>query len=122
MYHMVEYSDNPYHGGSSKDLSTQKEAVEFAERMMKRYRCIWLAEWAKFQTGSGKWVSGYVYYWWSQAVTTSDWGKCPDAGYGRPARRKYITPYRPLQFRSKSMAHLNERASPVHGVAGSSAA
>ena len=117
MNHTVEYSDHPYHGGAAKGFSTQKEAVEFAESAMKRYRCIWLGEYGEFQTGSGKWLKGFVYYWWTPTVSASDWGPCPDAGYGRPAGRKYLTPYRPRIYKSRRWAHLNVRASPVRDPA-----
>jgi hypothetical protein len=113
MEHIVEYAHTVYGHGSVKSFQTQSEAVEFAESIMERFRCIWLVEWAEYQTGAGKWKWGYVYYWWSTAVTASEWGERPDAGYGRPARRKYPVPYRPFRYKSARFAHLNVRASPV---------
>ena len=113
MRHSVRYSNAAYQDMHEKNFQTQKDAVEFVESIQGRYRYIWLSEFGAYQTGGGKWVSDWVYYWWSSAVTETEWGECPDAGWGRPAFRKYHTPYRPLFHKSKRFAHLNVRASPT---------
>ena len=113
MRHEVRYSNTAYQDIHEKIFQTQKDAVEFTENLQKRYRYIWLSEFGEYQTGGGKWVMAWVYYWWSSAVTETEWGERPDAGWGRADFRKYHTPYRPLFHKSKRFAHLNVRASPT---------
>jgi hypothetical protein len=113
MRHNVRYSNAAYQDMHEKNFETQKDAVEFVESIEKRYRYIWLSEFGEHQTGGGKWVTDWVDYWWSSAVTETEWGERPDAGWGRAAFRKYHTPYRPLFYKSKRFAHLNVRASPM---------
>jgi hypothetical protein len=107
------YSNAGYHDIHEKRFDTQKEAVEVAEASMKRYRFVWLSELGEYQTRKGKWITGPVYYWWSSAVSETDWGGSPDAGYGRPADSKHLAPYRPLLYKAKRFAHLNVRALPT---------
>lgn len=111
------YSNAAYLDIHEKVFQTQKDSVEFAEAVLTRYRFVWLSEWAEFQTGSGKWITGWVYYWWSPAVSETEWGRCPDAGYGLPSGRKHLAPYRPLFYKPKRFAHWNARALPT-GTAG----
>ncbi len=113
MRHNVRYSNAAYQDMHEKIFQTQKDAVEFVESIEKQYRYIWLSEFGEYQTGGGKWVMAWVYYWWSSAVTETEWGERPDAGWGRADFRKYHTPYRPLFHKSKRFAHLNVRASPT---------
>ena len=110
MRHGVRYSHSAYLSIDYKGVWTQKEAVEFAERIQKQYRYIWLSEYGEYKTAGGNWVESWIDYWWSPPVTETDWGACPDAGWGQPADRKYLTRYRPLLYRG-SRAHLNVRAS-----------
>jgi len=113
MRHEVRYSNTAYQDIHEKIFQTQKDAVEFTENIQKRYRYIWLSEFGEYQTGGGKWVTGWVYYWWSSAVTETEWGEPPDAGWGRPTDRKYLIEYQPLLYKSKRFVHLNVRASPT---------
>jgi len=57
-----------------------------------RYQYIWLLEWGIYTAG-GKKLTNYIYYWWSPAVSQTNWGECPDAGWGRPTDRKYLSEY-----------------------------
>jgi|SRR5208282_817626 len=113
MTHIVSYSNAPYQDLHEQFFRTHPDAVEFAERFGKSYRYIWLCELGEYQTGTGKWVRDWIYHWWSAAVTETDWGECPDAGWGRPESRKHLAPYRPVLFKGKRYAHLNVRASPT---------
>ena len=113
MEHIVEYAHTAHGAGHSRSFKTHKEAVEFAETRG-GFRCVWLAEWAEYQTGGGKWRTGFVYSWWSPAVAeATEWGEPPKTDYGRPAGRKYHVPYRPYRYKSAKYAHLNVRATPV---------
>jgi hypothetical protein len=80
MRHEVRYGHSAYHGINYRLLRTQKEAVEFAERIQNQYRYIWLSETGEYKTTRGKWVSSWIDYWWSPPVAETDWGACPDAG------------------------------------------
>jgi hypothetical protein len=111
--HIVRYSNAPYQEIHDKALQTQKDAVEFAEAVLKIYRYVWLSEFGQYQTRSGRWVTDWIDTWWSPAVSETEWGECPDAGYGRPAFRKHLVPYRPLLYKAKTFAHLNARALPT---------
>ena len=113
MRHNVRYSNAAYQDMHEKNFQAQKDAVEFVESIEKRYRYIWLSEFGEYQTGGGKWVMAWVYYWWSSAVTETEWGERPDAGWGRPHRLRSLIKYEPLLYRGLNLAHLNVRASPV---------
>jgi hypothetical protein len=110
MMHEVKYGHSASHSINARIFSTQKEAVEFAESIEKQYRYIWLSEWGEYKTPGGRRFQAWIDYWWSPAVTKTDWGECPDAGWGRPVRRKRLVQYRRILYRGKR-AHLNERAS-----------
>jgi len=111
--HIVTFSNAAYHDIHERFSDTQKDAVEFAERILKMYRYVWLSELGEYKTKAGRWNKDRVYYWWSPAVGETEWGECPDAGRGRPAGRKYLTAYRPRLYKSKNLAHLNVRAAPT---------
>lgn len=111
MRHEVRYGNSGYHDIHWRICSTQKEAVEFAERIEKQYRYIWLAECGEYKTPSGRRVEAWIDYWWSPAVAATEWGECPDAGWGQPAGKQYRTRYQPLLYKGKRFVHLNERAS-----------
>src|ERR1700739_3404498 len=109
----VRYSNAAYQEFHDKSFSTQKDAGEFAERLLQSYRYIWLSEFGDYRTAGGNWVRDWIVYWWSAAVTETEWGECPDPGWGRPAGHKYLREYRPIVFRSKKRAHLNVRICPT---------
>jgi hypothetical protein len=115
--HIVTFSNTAHHDIHERFSDTQKDAVEFAERILKMYRYVWLSELGEYKTKAGRWIRDRVYYWWSPAVGETEWGECPDAGRGRPAGRKYLTAYRPLLYKSKKLAHLNVRATPTDRTA-----
>ena len=98
MRHEVRYGHSSYHGIHRHICSTQKEAVEFAERIQKQYRYIWLSEWGEYRTPARRRVQAWIDYWWSAAVGEAEWGQPPDAGWGQPAGRKYRTRYQPLLY------------------------
>jgi len=109
--HRVTYSNAAYQDFHRESFSSQKDAVEFAERIQKSYRYIWISELGKYREAADKWVMAWIYYWWSPAATETDWGECPDQWWGYPEGRKYLSEYRPLVYRGKQFAHLNVRAS-----------
>jgi hypothetical protein len=111
-FHVVRYSNAQDHDLHEQSFPTQKDAVEFVEKIESRYQYIWLLEWGIYRVG-GKKLTGYIYYWWSRAVSQTNWRECPDAGWGRPTDRKYLIEYQPLMYKSKRFAHLNVRASPT---------
>jgi hypothetical protein len=114
--HEVRYSNDAYLNLHSEMFRTQKDAVEFIERLPKAYRYVWLSETGEYKTPGGKWVSDWICYWWSPPVAATDWGPCPDSGWGYPGcppRRRFLVPYRPRLYNSPRHAHLNVRASPV---------
>ena len=76
--HRVAYSNSAYQDFHREALSTQKDAIEFARRIQKAHKYIWISELGKYQTETGKWVTAWIYYWWSPAATETDWGECPD--------------------------------------------
>ena len=110
--HLVEYSNTAYQDIHDTLFQSQKDAVEFIERTQRRYKYIWLLEFGRYKRGAN-WVTCWIYYWWSPAVAETDWGECPDAGWGRPTDRKYLIEYQPLLYKPKRFAHLNVRASPT---------
>jgi hypothetical protein len=55
----------------------------------------------------------WIDYWWSPAVTKTDWGKCPDTGWVRPQGLRSLVEYQPLLYKGARFAHLNVRASPT---------
>jgi hypothetical protein len=53
--HRVAYSNAAYHDFHRQAFSTQKEAIEFAERILKSYNYVWISEFGKYQTKIRKW-------------------------------------------------------------------
>jgi hypothetical protein len=109
--HIVRYSNNADPEHHEQLFPTQKDAVEFAETILKSYRYVWLLEWGKYRNISRKQFSGYIYYWWSPAVAKTDWGECPNAGWGRPKGRRHLVEYQRMVYKTERWAHLNVRAS-----------
>lgn len=112
--HGIEYSADAYSGRHYKIFDIQKDAVEFIERLPPAYKFVWLLEWGEYQTQRKNWVQSWIYYWWSPAVTATDWGPCPDSGWGCPPSRRFLVRYRPKLYPDNGKySYRNERASPI---------
>jgi hypothetical protein len=112
--HIVEYSADGYLRRHEEIFYTQKDAVEFSENLPSAYKYVWLLEWGEYQTQRKNWVQSWIYYWWSPAVTTTDWGPCPDSGWGYPPSRRFLTKYRRKDYSVNSRhSYRNVRASPI---------
>ena|ERR1700730_6077418 len=113
MRHMVMYSASAYRGIRERNFSLHEDAIEFAEDMLKQVKYVWLLEYGTYKQKGGRRITSWIYHWWSPAVTKTDWGECPYAGWGRPCGRRFLIEYEPLLYQTKGSAHLNVRASPT---------
>jgi hypothetical protein len=118
MRHRVMYGNSADHNSPDQCFRLHEDAIEFAENMLKQHRFVWLLECGRYRNRGGRRLTCWIYYWWSPAVTKTDWGECPDAGWGRPQGRRSLVKYEPLLYREGSKyAHLNVRASPTRNGA-----
>jgi hypothetical protein len=114
MRHRVTYSASADRNFQDQRFQLHEDAIEFAENMLKQHRFVWLLEYGRYRNRGGRRFTCWIYYWWSPAVTKTDWGECPDAGWGRPRGRRSLVKYEPLLYSDVSKnAHLNVRASPT---------
>lgn len=114
MKHWVRYGESADPDSRGQSFWLHEDAIEFAENALKQHRFVWLLEYGVYRDGGGRRLTGWIYYWWSPAVTKTDWGECPDAGWGRPAGRRSLVKYEPLLYRQGSKyARFNVRASPT---------
>jgi hypothetical protein len=113
MRHRVMYSDSADPNSHDQGFRLHEDAIEFAENMLKQHRFVWLSEYGIYRNRGGKRLTSWIYYWWSPAVAKTEWGKCPDAGWGRPHGRRSLIKYEPLLYKGPGLAHLNVRASPT---------
>jgi hypothetical protein len=114
MRHRVMYSDSADPNSHDQGFRLHEDAIEFAENILKQHRFVWLSEYDIYRNRGGRRLTSWIYYWWSPAVAKTEWGTCPDAGWGRPHSRKSLIKYEPLLYRAGSKyAHLNVRASPT---------
>ena len=107
------YSDSADPYFRDQGFRLHEDAIEFAKNVLKQHRFVLLLESGVYRNRGGKRLTGWIYYWWFPAVTKTDWGQCPDAGWGRPLGRSSLVEYQPRLYKPKSLAHLNVRASPT---------
>jgi hypothetical protein len=113
MRHSVRYSNSAHHSFRDQTFHLHEDAIKFAENVLKQHKYVWLSEYGRYRNRGGKWITCWIYHWWSPAVTKTDWGECPDAGWGRPHGRRSLINYEPLLYKASRFAHLNVRASPT---------
>ena len=120
MRHWVRYSDSADPNFRDRSFRSHEDAIDFAEKVLKRHGFVWLLEAGAYRNSGGKRLTSWIDYWWSPAVAKTDWGECPDAGWGRPLGRRSLVKYEPLLYREGSKyARFNVRASPTRSrVAG----
>lgn len=120
MRHWVRYSDSADPNFRDQSFRLHEDAIEFAEKALKQHRFVWLLECGVYRNRGGRRLTCWIYYWWSPAVAKTDWGECPNAGWGHPLGRRSLVKYEPLLYREGSKyARLNIRASPARNrVAG----
>jgi hypothetical protein len=113
MRHRVMYSDSADPNSHDQSFRLHEDAIEFAENMLKQHRFVWLSEYGIYRNRGGRRLTSWIYYWWSPAVAKTEWGTCPDAGWGRPHGLRSLIKYEPLLYKALRLAHLNVRASPM---------
>ena len=113
MRHIVMYSAFADRGIREQDFALHEDAMRFAEDMLKQVSYVWLSEYGTYTQRGGRRFVRLIYYWWSPAVTKTDWGECPDRRRGRPHGRRSLVEYKPLRRTGSKFAHLNVRASPT---------
>lgn len=79
----VEASDDPdtEEPAVCEHFETKKAALDFAERQMHRFRCVWVSVLAAYETRTGRSRTGHVYFWWTPAT---EFGELPSPGWGYP--------------------------------------
>jgi hypothetical protein len=114
MRHWVRYSDTADPNFRDQSFRLHEDAIQFAEKALKQHKFVWLLQYGVYQNSGSKRLTSWIYYWWSPAVTKTDWGECPDAGWGRPLGRRSLVKYEPrLYIEGSEYARFSVRASPT---------
>lgn len=91
----VEASNDPNAETASVELyfPDRASANACADELHKRFRCVWLSVWGRYETRSGKFRECWLYVCWTEATS---WGDLPDSGHGVPEDRSSPVPFEQL--------------------------
>jgi hypothetical protein len=74
----IEWSNNPaVDECEDRRFAKLADAWRFIERIEVKYRCIWLSEIGSYITKDRLQRTDWMYFWWSDAVASADWGERP---------------------------------------------